>query len=60
MKIHEYQAKAILARYGVPIPRGEVAYRKEEVRRLAEGSSGANDQHGAYRAVARSAGFHYH
>ena len=24
MKIHEYQAKAILARYGVPVPRGEV------------------------------------
>ena len=23
MKIHEYQAKQILARYGVPIPRGE-------------------------------------
>jgi len=26
MKIHEYQAKAILARYGVPVPRGEVAF----------------------------------
>jgi len=26
MKIHEYQAKAILARYGVTTPRGEVAY----------------------------------
>ena len=25
MNIHEYQAKAILARYGVPLPRGEVA-----------------------------------
>src|SRR4029077_6711664 len=25
MKIHEYQAKALLARYGVPVPRGEVA-----------------------------------
>jgi len=25
MKIHEYQAKAILARHGVPVPRGEVA-----------------------------------
>ena len=25
MKIHEYQAKAILAKYGVPVPRGEVA-----------------------------------
>ena len=27
MKIHEYQAKAILARYGVTTPRGEVANR---------------------------------
>jgi succinyl-CoA synthetase beta subunit len=26
MKVHEYQAKAILARHGVPIPRGEVAF----------------------------------
>jgi succinyl-CoA synthetase beta subunit len=26
MKIHEYQAKAILARYGVPVPRGEVTF----------------------------------
>ena len=30
MKIHEYQAKAILARYGVPVPRGEVAYTPAE------------------------------
>ena len=32
MKIHEYQAKAILARYGVTTPRGEVAFSKEEAR----------------------------
>src|SRR5258706_2983808 len=30
MKIHEYQAKAILARYGVTTPRGEVAFTKDE------------------------------
>jgi succinyl-CoA synthetase beta subunit len=36
MKIHEYQAKAILARYGVTTPRGEVAYTKEEVREAAQ------------------------
>jgi len=29
MKIHEYQAKAILAQYGVPVPRGEVVYTVE-------------------------------
>jgi succinyl-CoA synthetase beta subunit len=26
MKIHEYQAKAILAKHGVPVPRGEVVF----------------------------------
>src|SRR2546421_12809196 len=36
MKIHEYQAKQILARYNVRIPRGEVAYTKEEAREIAE------------------------
>jgi succinyl-CoA synthetase beta subunit len=36
MKIHEYQAKAILARYGVPTPRGEVAFKKDEARAIAE------------------------
>ncbi|MBI4471274.1 MAG: ADP-forming succinate--CoA ligase subunit beta [Acidobacteria bacterium] len=35
MKIHEYQAKQILARYNVRIPRGEVAYTKEEAREIA-------------------------
>src|SRR5438270_4208250 len=29
MKIHEYQAKQILARYGVAIPRGEMATTRE-------------------------------
>ena len=36
MKIHEYQAKAILARYGVTTPRGEVAFSKEEAFAAAE------------------------
>src|SRR5258707_138469 len=36
MKIHEYQAKAILTRYGVTTPRGEVAYTKEEAREAAQ------------------------
>jgi succinyl-CoA synthetase beta subunit len=35
MKIHEYQGKEILARYGVRVPRGEVAYSKEEARAIA-------------------------
>src|SRR5215467_12863892 len=40
MKIHEYQAKQILARYGVRIPRGEVAYTKEEAKTAAEKIAG--------------------
>ena len=36
MKIHEYQAKAILAKYGVPVPRGHVASTVEEARSAAE------------------------
>jgi succinyl-CoA synthetase beta subunit len=36
MKIHEYQAKAILAKFGVPVPRGEVAFTIEEARAVAE------------------------
>jgi len=36
MKIHEYQAKGILARYGVPTPRGDVAFTKDEARGIAE------------------------
>ena len=31
MKIHEFQAKAILARYGVPVPKGDVAHQPHEV-----------------------------
>ena len=30
MKIHEYQAKAMLAKYGVAVPRGEVVMTREE------------------------------
>src|SRR5215475_11234806 len=35
MKIHEYQAKAILARHGVPVPRGEVAFGAAEAGDIA-------------------------
>jgi succinyl-CoA synthetase beta subunit len=31
MKIHEYQAKQIFARYGVPVPKGEPAFAVSEV-----------------------------
>ena len=36
MKIHEYQAKQILAKFGVQIPRGDVADSPVKVREIAE------------------------
>ncbi len=35
MKIHEYQAKQLLARYGIPVPPGEVAYSPGQARDIA-------------------------
>jgi len=36
MKIHEYQAKAILAKHGVPVPQGEVARSAAAAREAAQ------------------------
>jgi succinyl-CoA synthetase beta subunit len=36
MKIHEYQAKAILSKYGVAVPRGEMALSREEAEAAAQ------------------------
>jgi succinyl-CoA synthetase beta subunit len=41
MKIHEYQAKAILAQHNVPVPRGEVAYTAEEAEEAAKRIGGS-------------------
>jgi succinyl-CoA synthetase beta subunit len=41
MKIHEYQAKALLARHGVPVPRGEVANTPEEAEAAAKKLGGS-------------------
>ena len=35
MKIHEYQAKELFQKYGVPIPRGKVAFNVEEAKSVA-------------------------
>ncbi len=35
MKVHEYQAKALLREFGVPVPRGEVATTPAEARAVA-------------------------
>src|ERR1700757_573477 len=36
MKIHEYQAKTILAKYGVNVPRGDMALTREEAESAAK------------------------
>ena len=36
MKIHEYQAKAILSKFGVAVPRGEMVTSREEAERAAK------------------------
>jgi len=41
MKIHEYQAKSILTRFGVQVPRGEVASTQEEASAIAKKLGGA-------------------
>ena len=40
MKLHEYQAKTLLSKYGVPVPRGEVASSLSEVCRIAKNFEG--------------------
>ena len=35
MKVHEYQAKALLSQYGIPIPLGKVAFNPAEAREVA-------------------------
>ncbi|MGB3129211.1 MAG: ADP-forming succinate--CoA ligase subunit beta [Dehalococcoidia bacterium] len=40
MKVHEYQAKELLAEYGVPIPAGGVAKTASEAREIAAGLKG--------------------
>ena len=36
MKVHEYQAKALLSSFGVPVPRGKVAYTADEAVEVAK------------------------
>ena len=36
MKIHEYQAKELLAKHGVPVQKGAVAFNPGEVKKIAE------------------------
>ena len=47
MKIHEYQAKAILAKHGVPVPQGEVIFKSED-------AAGAADRLGGGTVVVKA------
>ena len=40
MNIHEYQAKSLLAKYGVPVPKGGVAYTADEAEKVAKDLGG--------------------
>jgi succinyl-CoA synthetase beta subunit len=40
MKVHEYQAKAILSEYGIPVPNAGVASTPEEARQIAQDMGG--------------------
>lgn len=41
MKIHEYQGKEILKKYGVPVPRGSAAFSPEDAVRIAQEIGGS-------------------
>jgi succinyl-CoA synthetase beta subunit len=41
MNIHEYQAKSVLAKFGVAVPRGGVAYTPAEAEQVAQSLGGA-------------------
>ncbi len=36
MKIHEYQAKAFLAQFGIPVPKGAVVTTPAEAKKIAD------------------------
>ena len=40
MNIHEHQAKAVLKEFGVPVPRGQVAFTPDEAANAAEALGG--------------------
>src|SRR5262245_34546405 len=56
MKIHEYQGKEILKKYGVPVPEGEVAVDPEEAYRIAKSLGGTVVVKAKIHAVGRGKG----
>ena len=58
MKIHEYQAKDILAKYGVAVPRGEMAATFDEAVDVAKRLFGRGDTGGGAEGVVVKAQIH--
>ncbi len=58
MKIHEYQAKDILAKYGVAVPRGEMAKTFDEAVDVAKRLFGRSDTGGGAQGVVVKAQIH--
>jgi len=56
MKVHEFQAKSLLARYGVAIPKGEVADTPEAAREIAKRLGGAAVVKAQFHAGGRGKG----
>ena len=46
MKVHEYQGKDVLREYGVPVPKGKVAFSADEAEaaRLAQEAEAAKEE----------------
>ncbi|MBI3815255.1 MAG: succinate--CoA ligase subunit beta, partial [Nitrospinae bacterium] len=42
MNIHEYQAKELLSKYGVAVPKGRVDFTPDEAEEIAKGLLGSN------------------
>ena len=56
MDLFEYQAKALFAEYGVPVPQGKVASTPEEVRAIAEEFAAAGKSRVVVKAQVKTGG----
>src|SRR5579864_8025455 len=56
MKIHEYQAKGILKKYGVAMPRGEMAESREQAEAAARNLFGAGAKGAVVKAQIHAGG----
>jgi succinyl-CoA synthetase beta subunit len=59
MNIHEYQAKSLLAKFGVAVPRGTVAFTAKEAEKAAQKLGGKiwvvkSQIHAGFRTIPRA------